>query len=103
MTEGPSMKTLSPEYTTEGITSSVVFKGGRNQTTLFCMAEGTDIEEHTSTKEGYVYVIEGAGIFNLKGEDIAMKPGVLIQMEKDAVHSLKAHKNTAFLLFLNEA
>ena len=100
--EKPSVQ-LTCTYAAGGITSKVLFKGEKNQTTLFSMAAGTDIDEHTSTKEGYVYVIEGDGTFNLEGKDIAMKPGVLIQMEKNAVHSLKAKENTSFLLFLSEA
>ncbi len=50
---------------------------------------------------GTVHVLEGEGTFSLEGEDIEMKPGVVIFMEKNAVHSLKAHKNTCFLLTLH--
>jgi quercetin dioxygenase-like cupin family protein len=69
--------------------------------TLFCMAEGTEISEHTSTKRGFVYIIEGKGIFNLAGKDIEMLPGVFIQMEENMVHWLKAEQNTSFLLVLS--
>ena len=89
-------------YSEGGITSKVVLSGENNQVTLFCMAEGTDIGEHTSTKRGFVYVIEGGGIFNLEGREIIMGPGVLINMGKSAKHSLSANKNTSFLLFLWE-
>ncbi|MDO8663726.1 MAG: cupin domain-containing protein [Candidatus Wildermuthbacteria bacterium] len=89
-------------YSEGGITSKVVFSGENNQVTLFCMAEGTDIGEHTSTKKGFVYVIEGKGIFNLEGREIIMEPGVLIEMSKNAKHSLSASENTSFLLFLWE-
>ena len=64
------------------------------------MAKGTEISEHTSTKEGTVYVIEGEGIFNLEGKDIDMKPGIFIFMKSNAVHSLKAKENTSFILSL---
>jgi len=67
---------------------------------LFCMAKGTDISEHTSTKQGFVHVLEGKGIFNLEGKDIIMEEGVFIFMKEDAVHSLKAEENTTFLLTL---
>ena len=101
MPDKPTSMQLEFKYTEGGITSRVLFKGEKNQTTLFSMAAGTDIDEHTSTREGYVYVIEGDGVFNLEGEDIDMKPGVLIQMAGNAVHSLRARENTSFLLFLN--
>jgi len=89
-------------YSEKGITSKVLEKGEANQLTLFCMAENTDMEEHTSTMEGFVYVIEGDGIFNLEGKDIEMKPNALIKLPRNAVHSLKANKNTSFLLFLSK-
>ena len=89
-------------YSKGGIVSKIIFKGGKNQVTLFCMAAGTDISEHTSTKEGYLYVLEGQGTFNLSGKDIQMKAGVIINITKNAKHSLKAEKNTSYLLFLTE-
>lgn len=88
-------------YSKDGILSKVIAKAENKNITLFCMAKGTDIGEHTSTKEGFVFVVEGKGIFNLEGEDIKMSPGVIIFLGKDAVHSLKAEENTAFLLSLN--
>lgn len=89
----------SIEYSNSSILSKVLAKGRLN-ITLFCMAAGTDIEEHTSTKVGAVFVLEGNGTFTLEGKDIEMKSGVLIQMPENAVHSLKAVENTAFLLVL---
>jgi len=45
------------EYSPNSITSKVLAKG-KNNVTLFCMAAGTELGEHTSTKEGFVYVLE---------------------------------------------
>ena len=66
------------------------------------MAKDTDIGEYTSTKEGFVYVIDGEGIFNLDGKDISIGPGILIQMDRNAKHSIIAQENTSFLLFLTK-
>ena len=90
------------EYPQEGILSKEIVKNEKTDIGLFCMAKGTEMSNHTSVKPGFVHVIEGKGIFNLKGEDIEMKPGEFIYMEADAVHSLKAEENTAFLLGLWE-
>jgi len=87
------------EYPKEGILSKEIFKDEKSSMTLFCMAAGTRISEHKSVKRGIVYVLEGDGIFKLE-KDIKMKNGVFIHMEENAVHSLKADKNTSFLLFL---
>ena len=84
------------EYPKNGIFSKELVKN----ITLFCMAKGAELAEHTSTKEGFIYIIEGKGIFNLEGKKIKMLPGVFIHMNNNAVHSLKAEKNTSFILSL---
>lgn len=88
------------EYPDEGILSKEIVKNDKFDVTLFCMAKGKAISEHTSTKAGYVYVLEGKGTFNLKSEKIIMKPGVFIYMNANDVHSLKAEENTSFILTL---
>jgi len=88
------------EYPKEGVLSKEIIKEKKLNVTLFCMAKDTEISEHTSTKSGTIYVIEGNGIFNLQGKDIIMTEGVLIHMKENAVHSLKAIENTSFLLSL---
>ena len=87
-------------YSEGGILSKVITKTEKQNITLFSMAAGTSMSEHTSTKEGFVYVIEGKGIFNLEGKDIEMKPGVYIFMNSNAKHSLQAEEDTSFLLSL---
>lgn len=87
-------------YSNGGILSKVISRTDKLNVTVFCMAAGTDITEHTSTKEGFVYVIEGKGVFNLAGVEIIMRPGVFIKMDKGAPHSLKADENTSFILTL---
>ncbi len=89
-------------YSPNGILSKVITKTDKQNVTLFSMAAGTSIGDHTSTKEGFVYVIEGKGIFNLEGEDIIMQPGVYIYMDSNAKHSLKAEEDTSFLLSLTK-
>jgi len=88
------------EYPKQGIVSKTIIKDLDIDITLFCMAKGTDISEHTSTKHGIVQVLEGKGVFNLKGKDIKMNKGVVINMPKNAVHSLMAEENISFLLIL---
>jgi len=88
------------EYPKQGVLSKKITKKAKIDCTLFCMAAGTDISEHTSTKQGFVYVLEGEGMFTLEGRKIPMKPGALIYMDENAVHALKAKKNTSFILAL---
>jgi len=88
------------EYPQEGILSKDIVKSDKLDITLFCMAAGKEISEHTSTKQGTVQVIEGKGSFNLEGEEIEMLPGTIIFMKESAKHSLKAEENTSFILTL---
>lgn len=88
------------EYPKQGILSKEILSKENLDVSLFCMCKGEEIDEHTSTKKGVIYVLEGKGIFNLEGKDIKMQEGVFISMEENAVHSLKAEENTAFLLIL---
>jgi len=87
-------------YSEGGIMSKTVEKTEKMDVTLFSMAKGTEISEHTSRKQGFVYVVEGDGIFNLEGKDIMMLPGTFIYMTENAVHWLKAKENTSFILTL---
>ena len=91
------------EYSKKGILSKEIVKNSKLDITLFCMAKGTKISEHTSTKQGFVYVIEGGGLFNLEGKNITMSSGVFIYMKEGAIHSLKADENTSFILVLTNS
>lgn len=89
-------------YSKKGILSKDIVKTAKLNICLFCMAQGTQMDEHTSVKQAYVYVIEGKGIFTLEGKAIPMLPGVFIPMSPNAVHSLQAEENTSFMLILQE-
>ncbi len=91
------------DYPEGGVVSKVLSRNRTGDVTLFCMAAGTSISEHTASRDGFIYVVEGDGTFRLEGEDIPMKEGVMIFMAKDAKHSLDAKENTTFILLLREA
>ena len=90
------------EYAETGILSKVLLKLPHCQYTLFCLATGTDIAEHTSTRHALVQVIEGKGTLTLAEQDISLEPGVLVFMSANAPHRLKADTNLAFLLALSD-
>ena len=89
------------EFPREGVFSKVLVKTDISNHTLMCLAKGSDISEHTSTREASVTVLKGKGIFILNGKKIKMKPGVFIFMPKNAPHSLSADENLAILLSLS--
>jgi len=89
------------EFPKEGIFSKVLVKTAISNHTLMCLAKGSDISEHTSTREAAVTVLKGRGIFVLNGKKIKMKPGVFIFMPSNAPHSLSAKEDLAILLSLS--
>ncbi len=70
------------EYPKGGILSKELVKTDNLNVTLFCMPAGTEISEHTSTKQGVMYVLEGKGVFNLERKKIEMKRGIFIFIKK---------------------
>jgi len=89
------------EFPKEGIFSKVLVQTNTSNHTLMCLAKGTEISEHTSTREAAVTVLKGKGIFVLGGKKIKMKPGVFIFMPQNAPHSLSAQENLVILLSLS--
>ncbi len=88
------------EFPRQGVFSKVLVKTDVSNHTLMCLAKGSDISEHTSTREVAVTVLKGKGTFVLGKKKIKMKPGVFIFMPKNAPHSLSASEDLAILLSL---
>ena len=88
------------KFSKGGIVSKVIADGKESEISLFCMASGTGLSEHTSNREATVMVLKGKGIFNLAGKHVTLAPGVLVFMPAKTRHSLVAGENLAFLLYL---
>ncbi len=84
-----------------GIFSKVLAKSETYNYTLMCLAKGSDIDTHTSTKNGCVYVLQGKGTFTLEDKEISLEPGVFIFMPANAPHALSAQKDLTMLLCLS--
>ncbi len=90
------------EYPSSGILSKVLLKDNNSQYSLFCLAAGTEIDEHTSTRNAVIMVVEGKGNLNLEGKNISLTPGVFVSMPANAPHALQADEKLAFILILSE-
>ncbi len=86
------------EFPRQGVFSKVLVKTADSNYTLMCLAKGSDISEHTSTREAAVTVLKGKGVFMLGKKKIVMKPGTFIFMPQNAPHSLSADENLAIVL-----
>lgn len=89
------------EYPDAGVLSKVITADSCCQYTLFCLAAGTEISEHTSTRNATLQVIEGCGTLTLEGREVTLEPGVFVLMLANAPHALKADANLTFLLTLS--
>ncbi|MBP0000685.1 MAG: cupin domain-containing protein [Cyanobacteria bacterium SID2] len=89
------------EYPDGGVLSKAIVKDSACQYTLFCLAKGTDIEEHTSTRNATITAIEGTGTLTLDGKLILLKPDTFVFMPANTPHALTASENLAFLLVLS--
>lgn len=88
------------QYSTNSIVSKIIIKNEKLQITLFAVAEGESFEEHTTTKEAIVHIVEGEGEFYLKNEWIDFKTNDYFFMPADLVHAIKAKTDFKFLLYL---
>ncbi len=90
------------EYPEKGILSKVLIKDSNCQYTLFCLAKDTEIEEHTSSRNATILVLEGKGQLTIEGREIILQPGVFVFMPAHTPHALQASDNLGFLLTLSE-
>jgi quercetin dioxygenase-like cupin family protein len=89
------------EFPREGVFSKVLAKTRDSNHTLMCLAKGSDISWHTSTREAAITVLKGKGVFLLRRKKIRMKPGVFIFLPRNAPHALRASEDLAILLSLS--
>ncbi|PSB02224.1 cupin domain-containing protein [Merismopedia glauca] len=89
------------EYPTAGVLSKILLKDSACQYTLLCLASGTEIREHTATRNATVHVIEGTGTLILNGNHISLESGVFLFIPANAPHAVQAVSNLAFLLTLS--
>lgn len=90
------------EYPQAGILSKVLLQDQVCQYTLFCLAAGTTMSEHSAARNAVVQCLEGTGVLTLEGKDIALEPGVWVVMPANAPHALRVIANLAFLLTLSQ-
>ncbi len=102
MNEGPVVKDLDSmvEFAEGGIVSKVFLNRPETSMTLFCMAKGQELSEHTSTKPAAIHILRGKGTVRLGGEIIEAAPGKWIFMPPQQLHSLQATEDMVFLLTL---
>lgn len=85
----------------EGILSRPILKNETMQVTLFGLAAGAEMTEHTTSMEAIVHFLSGEASITLGGEARTAGPGTWFRMEPRLPHSIVADKGpVTFLLIL---
>jgi len=81
-----------------GVLSKPVFTNEHLRCTLFGLAPGEELSEHTTTMEAVVQILEGEAEMTLGGDAHTVQAGAWIRMEPNLPHSIKAVTPVKFLL-----
>ena len=73
-----------PDYSTA---NGSCVEGDRMIVALMRMPAGTGAEAHSHPNEQWIYVLQGTFRGKLEGEDIEVKPGSVLYVPANAVHS----------------
>jgi quercetin dioxygenase-like cupin family protein len=85
-----------PEYSTA---NGACVEGDRMIVALMRMPAGTGAEPHSHPNEQWIYILEGTFKATIDGKDIEAKPGSLVYIPADVVHSGKATQDQDVLFF----
>ena len=78
------------------IVSKILTQNG--STTLFALAQGEEIQEHTSTRTALAIVLEGRITFIVDGEEKEIQGMEAVHLPASVVHALRSDTNSRMLL-----
>src|SRR3954451_19526713 len=76
-----------PEYSTA---LGTCVEGERMMVAVMRMAAGTGAEPHSHPNEQWIYILEGTFKANVGGKDVTAKPGSVLYIPANILHSGKA-------------
>lgn len=85
-----------PDYSTA---NGACVEGERMIVGLMRMPAGTGAEPHSHPNEQWIYILEGTFAANVGGQEIVAKPGSLVYVPANVVHSGKATPEADVLFF----
>ncbi len=96
------MKQLKAEATWQNSdrNAMTVYKTNGMRIVLIALHEDAVLKKHTAEGIISVQVLEGEIIFSTDGQSVVVKQGQMIALHKGLPHSVKAVKETVFLLTL---
>ena len=85
-----------PDYTTA---TGPCVEGDRMIVALMRMPAGTGAEPHSHPNEQWIYIVEGTFAANIDGKEIEAKPGMVLYIPSNIVHSVKATREADGVFF----
>jgi quercetin dioxygenase-like cupin family protein len=85
-----------PDYSTA---VGACIEGDRMIVGLMRMAAGTGAEPHSHPNEQWIYILEGTFNANVNGKEMTAKPGSVVYVPANTVHSGRATKEGDVLFF----
>ncbi len=86
------------EYQAGSIVSRMLLQKANGSVTLFALAEGQAISEHTTPFDALVNVIDGEAEVTISGKPFVVKAGEVLLLPANEPHALKAIKRFKMVL-----
>lgn len=86
------------DYQEGTIVSKELVKHDTGTITLFAVAEGQAISEHSAPFDAIAQIIDGEAIITIGGKDNAVSKGQMIIMPADIPHALKGNPSFKMML-----
>ena len=89
------------EYQPDAIVSRTIVARDETTVTLFAVAEGQSISEHSAPHLAMIYLLEGRAAITIDGEETTVSAGEMLMLPPDVPHALVAPE--PFKMFLTMA
>lgn len=86
------------QYQPGAIVSRMLLQKQNGSVTLFALAEGQAISEHTTPYDALVNVIDGEAEITISSKAVVVKAGEVLLMPANDPHALKANKQFKMVL-----
>lgn len=90
------------QFVEGGIVSKTLLETKDVELDIFCLSDGQELSEHTSSKDAIVHVIGGEGTVTLGEMSHVAETGFVFYIPAKLPHSIHAKKNLVFLLTLTK-
>ncbi|GAB4319222.1 MAG: cupin domain-containing protein [Candidatus Sumerlaeia bacterium] len=86
-----------------GIVSRAILKSGGGNVTLFAVAAGEEISEHTAAFDALAFVLDGAAQITVGGTTHMVRAGELLILPAHVPHGLRAEASFRMMLVMLRA